>query len=100
RILAALNEPTDFKFTEAQLGQVIDHFRKKHKVDLALDYRALDDAAIPITTPITKQGNEISLKSALGRICSDLDLTLVVQDEMLLLTTKSHADPIRLTRTY
>jgi hypothetical protein len=101
KIEKALKEPTELEFIETPLRDVMDYLKKKHKIEIQIDRKALDDVGLdPSTTPITKNLKGISLRSALRLIFRDLDLTYVIQDEVLLITTPEEAETRLTTRIY
>jgi hypothetical protein len=74
-IRAALDTKTDIKFIETPFRSVIDDLKQRHDIEIQLDTRALDDAAIPRETPITRNIKGVTLRSALNLLLDDLDLT-------------------------
>ncbi len=61
---------------------------------------ALDDVGLSTDTPITKSLSGLSLKSCLRLILRELNLTYVVRDEVLLITTPEEAEREQVTRLY
>jgi hypothetical protein len=100
RILAALEGPTEMDFTETPLQGAVDFLMKFHNINIQLDNRALEDAAIGSDTPFTRKVNNVKLKSGLELLLRDMDLTYLIKNEVLLITTKDKADTELLTRTY
>jgi hypothetical protein len=100
RILAVLEEPTEMRFVETPLQHVVSYLTDHHKFDIHLDNRALEDVAIGADTPITRTVNNVRLKSGLELLLRDLDLTYLIKNEVLLITTKDKADTELLTRIY
>ena len=101
-ILDALKAPVEeFDFDQTPLNDVIEHLNKVHKINIVLDSKALEEVSLdPSTTPITKTLKGISLRSALKLTLSDHDLTYVIKDEVLLITTKDRADANLVTKVY
>ena len=60
----------------------------------------MEEASIALDTPVKKKLKGISLKSALRLMLSELGLTYVIQDEVLLITTKEAAEQKLETRIY
>lgn len=100
KIEKALKEPTEFNFVETPLSDVIEYIRKTYGIEVQLDKRALDELGIANETPITKKLKGISLRSALRLILRDLDMTWVIKDEVLFITTNEAADIILTVETY
>src|SRR5262245_5307135 len=94
-IRAALDQKTDIKFIERPFSGVFDDLKQRHGIEIQLDIRALDDASIPRDTPVTKSIKGVTLRSALNLILDDLDLTYVVQNGVLMITTEAQAQKLR-----
>ncbi len=92
KILAALDQPTEFDFQERPLGEVMDYFKQQHELRIVLDNRALSDEGLDADTPVTQTLKNIRLWSALRLLLEQLDLTYVVRDGYLLITTKTEAE--------
>ncbi len=104
RVLDALARPVSLEFVEKPLAAVaasIDGMLD-HQISIQLDNRALEDAGVGSDTPITRTVSNVTLKVGLKLLLDDLDLTYVVQDGVLLVTTVDVAEtPDRLsTRVY
>lgn len=100
RFLAALEEPTTINFTETPLQDVVDYLKSAHKIEIQLHTRALEDVAIGSDTPVTCHLKDVNLASALNLLLTDMDLTYIIKNEVLLITTKDMAATELLTRTY
>jgi hypothetical protein len=86
-IRKALDEMTALELVETPLVDVLEHLSNKHKINIQLDKKALDDAGLGSDTPITRSLKDVSLRSALKLMFRELDLTWVIEDEVLLITT-------------
>lgn len=100
KIEAAFKETTQFEFTETPLTGAIDFLKSKHKIEIQLDRKALDDVGIGRDTPITANLKGVNLKSALRLVLRNLGLTYVIKDGVLLITTPEAAESELLTRIY
>jgi hypothetical protein len=100
KILATLEQPTECDFTETPLADVMDYLSAKHDILVRADMKELKESGMTPEVPITYSINGVSLKSALRRILSEHDLTFVVRDEVLLITTDAAAGQRLVTRTY
>jgi len=100
RITETLKAPTELEFIETPLVDVVDFLKDMHAVEIQFDARAIDDIGIPIDTPITKNLKGLSLKSSLRLMLRDLDLSYVVRDEVLLITSREAADAMMETHVY
>jgi hypothetical protein len=87
RIRKALDENTELDFTQAPILFVIDYLKECHQIEIQLDEKAFaDEGRSGLTVTIQVRG--ITLRSALKTILSDLDLTYVIQNGVLMITTK------------
>jgi len=100
KILAALEQPTECDFTETPLADVREYFSAKNEVVIRFDAKSLQDQAIDTSQPITAELKDVSLKSALRLLLAEHDLTFVVRDDVLLITTEDAASQRLVTRTY
>ena len=100
RIEKALDEPTSLEFADMPLSDVIQFLKEKHRIEIQLDRKALDDAGVGSDTPITRSLKGVSFRSALNLTLRDLDLTYTIRGEVLLITTPDAAEEMLLTRIY
>ena len=100
RIEEALQSPTEFDFVEVRLTEAIDYLKDLHGIEIQLDPYALASEGLGTDLLITRQLKGISLRSALRLTLRDFDLTYVVQDEVLLVTTQERARNTRKTKVY
>jgi hypothetical protein len=96
----ALRSPTQLEFIETPLTDVIDYLKDYHQIEIQLDRRALDQVGIDSGTPITKNLRGISLRSALRLMLRELDLTYLIKDEVLLVTTPEQAETELTVKVY
>ncbi len=87
RIQAALDQDTALDFVDTPLEQVAAFLRDQHDIEIQLDHVAMNDVGIALTRSL----KGISLGSALKLMLSDLDMTYIIQHDVLLLTTTEAA---------
>ncbi|MBL7039805.1 MAG: hypothetical protein ISR77_14305, partial [Pirellulaceae bacterium] len=87
KILEALDDDTRLEFIETPLDQVVDFLKDQHGINIELDAGELDNVGIGTDVPITRNLKGITLRSALRLMLKDLELTYVIRDEVLLITT-------------
>ena len=92
KIWAALNEETAFHFADKPLSDVIEYLQQRHQINIQLDYKALSDAGIGSDIPISRSLKGITLRSALRLLLDELDLTYVVRNGVLMITSKIEAE--------
>jgi hypothetical protein len=90
-ILKALEEKTVVEFVETPLQDAFEYLQKKHKIEIQLDKKALDDAGLGTDTPMTRSLKDVSLRAALRLLLKEYDLTFVIDNEVLLITTIDEA---------
>lgn len=100
RIQAALDMEIDFECLDNPLSDVADHLAQSLGIDVLLDRKALEDFGIDTDIPITKKLTGISTRSALRLILNDLDLTYMIRDRALWITTPEEAEWRLITRVY
>jgi hypothetical protein len=100
RIRAALEEPTLFEFFETPLEEALNSIKERHGVEIVLDRKSLEDEAIDTATPVTLNLDGVTLKSALRLLLRDLDLTYMIENEVLLITTPIRAEEELTTKVY
>jgi hypothetical protein len=103
KILEALSQKTDLDFeqTPASLKDVVDVIKAKHGIEVVLDGEPMKQAGIdPAATLISKSFKDISLRSALRLILRDFNMTYIIDNEVLLITTKDSADSSLKARVY
>jgi hypothetical protein len=100
RIEAALAGPTEVTFVEAPLTDVIDVLKAQHNIEIQIDTRALEDVGIGTDSPVTIDLKGISLRSVLNLILHKLNLTWIIADEVLIITTPEEAENRLDTKVY
>lgn len=100
KIRQALKDTTEVDFDETPLEDVVKYLKDLHGIEIQLDVRSLADAQIGSGIPVTKKVKGISLRSALHLILNDLNLTYMISDEVLLVTTPDRANRTIETRVY
>ncbi|MBM4094015.1 MAG: VWA domain-containing protein, partial [Planctomycetes bacterium] len=100
RIYDALLEETILEFDEAPLSEVVDYLKTARNIPIVIDKRALDDVGLGTDTPVTISLAGITLRSALKIMLKELDLTYVIRDEVLKITTPEEAENELITKVY
>jgi len=102
KIEKALDSPTAMEFVETPMLEIIEFLKKLHAIEIQIDRRALDDVGVGVDTPITRNLKGISLRSALQLILRDMELTYLVKDEVLLITTREMVEnsSLMMTKVY
>ena len=90
RIQAALESPTSVEFVDNPLGDVITYLANLHDITITLDAKALAEIGVDPDEPIT-QTADASLLSVLNRLLKPLDLTHIIEDEAMQITSTDSA---------
>jgi hypothetical protein len=91
RVLKGRLHSNGFDFTETPLRALISQIQTDYGIQIYLDARALDAAGINGDEPVTITARDMSLQSALRHILNNLQLTYVIQNEALIITTTEAA---------
>ncbi len=84
-----LRATCSFHFTNTPLRQVVDDLRSLSGLNIVADEPALAEAGISLDRPVTLGLKGVSLKKALDLLLHQMQLTYIVQDEVLQITTPS-----------
>jgi len=96
----ALAENTQLEFVDTPLSDVIDYLRDRHKIEIQVDQKALEDAGIGRNKQVTKSLKGISLRSVLKLVLREIDLTYTVHNGVLVITTPDRAESMVTTKVY
>ncbi len=100
KIRRELKTPTKVEFVETPLDEAIDYLQDMHGIAIQLDRKALEEAGMFDDTPVSLDVENVSLRTALRLLLRPLDLTYVVQDEVLMITTVEVASQEIITVVY
>ncbi len=100
KIFKALDDDTRLEFIDTPLDQVIEFLKDAHDINIELDTKALDDVGLGTDAPITRNLKGISLRSALRLMLKEMELTYVIRDEVLMITTPEEAESELVTKVY
>ncbi len=100
KIYEALSKPTDVDVEEKPLKDIIEKIAQTSGIQIQFDEKALSEAAVATDTPITKRLRGISLRSTLRLLLRPLQLTYVIRNGVLLITTQSEAENQLVIRIY
>jgi hypothetical protein len=95
RIEQALAGPlhsTGLDYTDQPLQDVVTQLSDEYGIIIQLDKTALEEAGIGTDSKVSVSLRNISLRSALRLTLRTLQLTWIVQDEVLMITTKEAAE--------
>lgn len=100
KVRKALEQPITADWSGAPLTDVASALNSQSKVPVLMDVRALEEYGIDADAPVTLKVNRLPLRHALGRLLRPLELTWLVRDETLVITTPEEAEDQLLTVIY
>jgi tetratricopeptide (TPR) repeat protein len=100
RIYDALEQTANLELLDTTLEELAAYLSDNFNIPAIVDFRALEDDAIPPDTTLTSNLSGLRLKSALRIVLREHDLTFIVDDEVLQITTKTKAEERQITRVY
>ena len=92
KIKKALDRTTTLEYIDTPLNDVINSLQEDLGINIRLDTTAIDEAGIQTDTPVTVNLTGITLRSGLRLMLGDLELTYIIKDEVLLITTTDEAE--------
>jgi hypothetical protein len=87
-IFRALNERKEVNFNAQPLSAVMRYFSDEYNIPIVIDDKALEDESISPDEPVTLTLPPVSFRSALKLILEPLQLTYVIEDEVMRITSK------------
>lgn len=100
RIDAALDTVVDMHFEAASLSEVASKIADQFMITVLLDIGGLDLAGVGREDEVSFTANNVRLRSGLNRLCRDLDLTYLIIDDSLILTSTEAAGENLVTGVY
>jgi hypothetical protein len=103
RIYEALETTTNMEFPANPLKDVVDYLSEIHKIPILLKEQTLSDAGVGPDQEITLVISGIKLRSALKILLQNVggvELDYVIENEVMMITTKEDADESLQTRVY
>lgn len=94
RIERALRAPlhsNGLDFVNTPLNAIVDQLQTDYDIPIQLDKTALDEVGVNLEQPATITIRNVSLRSALRLMLKTLQLTYIIQDETLIITTPDAA---------
>jgi len=104
RIRAALEEETELTFVDTPLSDALNIIGELHNITILLDVVTLDDEGISSDEPVNIFISGIKLKSALKLMLEQtptpVELTWIIEDEVMKITTLLKAEEVNEFRVY
>jgi len=99
-IRKALDDPIAPEFADVTLEEVVKQLSHLRRIPILVDIRALDDMGIGTDVLVSFHSGPIPLRDALRHILRQLDLTYILRDEALVITTRGEAEVNLIARAY
>jgi hypothetical protein len=100
RIEQTLAKPVRIQFAAKPLGQMLVELRKATHVSFALDLPALQEEGVKADWPITLDGRRHPLRKTLETVLKPLNLTTMVTNDAVLITSRTRVRSTLTTRIY
>lgn len=100
KIRSALKKESPFDFQETPLDEAVAFLTDFHGITILLDRKGLSEAGIENETPITSTQRKKSLASALRQLLRRHEMTAIIHDETLMITTPEVAENRQIVRVY
>jgi hypothetical protein len=85
---------------DVPLSDLLTQLQAEYQIQIQMDRAALEAAGVGTDAPVTKSLHNISLRSALRLTLEPLDLTWILRDEVLMITTAEAANRRLVTCVY
>jgi hypothetical protein len=95
RIESALSSPlhrSGLDFADTPLAEVVEQLQQEYEIPIHIDAKALDEIGVGTDEPVTLNLQGISLRSALRLMLKQHQMTYIIDDEVLLITTPEESD--------
>lgn len=92
RIIDALGYHASCALVAVPLEEATEILSELYKIPIVVDKRALEEIGLSLDTPVNVSLMRVTLRSLLRRILPELDLTYMIKDQMLLITTVESAE--------
>jgi hypothetical protein len=99
-IQKALAQKVALHYVNLPLTDALVSLKNKVGVEIKIDTKAMGEVGISTDMPVTFKAANITLRDALKKILPPKDLTWIIRDEVLLITTLDEADGFLVTKVY
>ena len=95
-----LNRRMDIEYQEMPLREVAAHLTEETGITFYLFTKKLDEAGVTIDSPVTSHFRKIRLSTWLDLMLDELELTYIVRDDVIVVTTPEDAESKLEVRVY
>ena len=100
KTLLLFEKPTTVEFLDLPLEDCVTFLKEYHNINIWLDRATLCDEGVALDQPITLKLAGVSFRSVLRLLLEPVQLTYVIEDEVLKIMTRAKASEKLITRTY
>ena len=100
KIRRELAKSSTVDFVETPLMEVAAFLEDLHQIQIEVDANVLDSSGVPTDTPVSCSLTNVSLHAVLRQILEPLDLTYLIDNEVLMITTRDTAQSHPEVRVY
>jgi len=100
KIRQALAQRISINFVDTALDQAIEALKEKLKIEIQVDWPALEQVGFARDTKFTRVISELDAQDALDMLLRDVELAWTVRDEVLFITTAEEANNVVIPRLY
>jgi hypothetical protein len=100
KIRRELAKSTTVDFVETPLMEVAGFLEDVHQIQIEVDANALDSSGVTTDVPVTCSLTNVSLHSLLRQILKPYDLSFVIDNEVLMITSRDEAQANPEVRVY
>ena len=95
-----LDHPFTAEFKDASLKEVLESISEQTKIPIVIDTKALEDFGIDASVPITEEFADTPLHFVLVRILNEHEVTYIIRDEVLVITTPEQSEAQQIIGLY
>ena len=100
KIIDTLDKPTSLEFLDLPFEDSIAFLKEYHKLNIWVDRQTLIDEGVALDQPITLKLAGVSLRSILKLLLEPVQLTYLIENDVMKITTAAHASDRVVTRIY
>ncbi|QDT10412.1 VWA domain-containing protein [Planctomycetes bacterium K23_9] len=100
RIQASLGDETSQTFVETPLEEAVASISRMHDIPIVVDRKALEEIGLTPDTPVNVDLKNVSLRSFMRLMLRELDLTYMIKDEVMQITTAEAAEANLINKVY
>jgi hypothetical protein len=100
KIIETLDKPTRIEVSDIPLEKCIDYLKDHHKINIWIDRAALSANAAALDQRVTLKLAGVTLRSVLKLLLEPMQMSYVIEDGVMKITTCAMADKRLITRTY